>query len=126
MKKEQVKRKKRGSRAKQQSGKAPKIVETPRDKPTKNTKNIIHKTSQAPVKKDSRKKRGETSSFIKTFQAISQFVREARMELKKVKWPTRKELMAVTMMVIILVIVVSLYLGVVDYGLIKLIKNLVG
>jgi preprotein translocase subunit SecE len=126
MKKEQVKRKKRGNRAKQQSGKAPKIVATPREKTTKNTKNINRKPSQTPVKKDSRKKRGETGSFIKTFQSISQFFREARMELKKVKWPTRKELMAVTMMVIILVIVVSLYLGVLDYGLIKLIKNLVG
>ena len=126
MKKEQVKRKKRGNRAKQQTSKEPKIVATPRDKNPKNNKNINRKSSQAPVKKESRKRRGETGSFIKAFQAISQFFREARMELKKVKWPTRKELMAVTMMVIILVIVVSLYLGVLDYGLIKLIKNLVG
>jgi preprotein translocase subunit SecE len=126
MKKEQVKRKKKGNRNKQQSGQAPKIVPTPRDKSTKNNKNIIRKTSQTPVKKDGRKKRGESSSFVKAFQAINQFFREARMELKKVKWPTRKELMAVTMMVILLVIVVSLYLGILDYGLIKLIKNLVG
>jgi len=125
MKKEQVKRKKRGNRAKQQTSKAAKIVTTPRDKSTKND-NINRKSSQAPVKKESRKKRGETGSFIKAFQAISQFFREAKIELKKVKWPTRKELMAVTMMVIILVIVVSLYLGVLDYGFIKLIKNLVG
>lgn len=125
MKKEQAKRKKRGNRAKQQTSKAAKIVTTPGDKGTKNN-NINRKPSQAPVKKESRKKRGETGSFIKAFQAISQFFREAKIELKKVKWPTRKELMAVTMMVIILVIVVSLYLGVLDYGFIKLIKNLVG
>lgn len=125
MKKEQVKRKKRGNRAKQQTSKAAKIVTTPGDKGTKNN-NINRKPSQVPVKKESRKKRGETGSFIKAFQAISQFFREAKIELKKVKWPTRKELMAVTMMVIILVIVVSLYLGVLDYGFIKLIKNLVG
>lgn len=126
MKKEQVKRKKRGNRAKQQSGKAPKIVATQKDKTAKSTKSISRKPPQTPVKKDSHKKKGEANSFIKTFQAIILFFREARMELKKVKWPTRKELMAVTMMVIILVIVVSLYLGVIDYGLIKLIKNLVG
>ena len=120
-----MKRKKRGNRAKQQTSKAAKIAATPRDKSTKNN-NINRKSSQVPVKKESRKRRGETGSFIKTFQAISQFFREARIELKKVKWPTRKELMAVTMMVIILVIVVSLYLGVLDYGFIKLIKNLVG
>jgi preprotein translocase subunit SecE len=126
MKKEQVKRKKKGNRAKQQSSKAAKIVATARDKSTKDNNSIDRKSSQVPVKKESRKRRGETGSFIKTFQAIGQFFREARIELKKVKWPTRKELMAATIMVIILVIVVSLYLGVLDYGLIKLIKNLVG
>ena len=121
-----MKRKKRGNRAKQQNSKAAKIEATPRDKSTKNNNIINRKPSQAPVKKESRKRRGETGSFIKAFQAISQFFREARIELKKVKWPTRKELMAVTMMVIILIIVVGLYLGVLDYGFIKLIKNLVG
>ena len=121
-----MKRKKRGNRAKQQTGKAAKIAATPRDKGTKDNNSINRKSSQAPVKKENRKRKEETGSFSKAFQAIGQFFREARIELKKVKWPTRKELMAVTMMVIILVIVVGLYLGVLDYGFIKLIKNLVG
>jgi len=126
MKKEQVKRKKRGNRVKQQSRKASKIVAISKDKPTKDNKNGVSKSSQIPVKKENRKKRGETGSLVKIFQTTKQFFREARMELKKVKWPTRKELMAVTMMVIILVVIVSLYLGILDYGLIKLIKSLVG
>ena len=57
---------------------------------------------------------------------VAQFLREAKIELKKVKWPTRKELLASTTMVLFLVIVVSLYLGLVDFGLIKIIKNIVG
>ena len=48
------------------------------------------------------------------------------MELKKVKWPTRKELLASTAVVIVLVLVVSFFLGIVDFGLIKIIKNIVG
>lgn len=127
MKKEQVKRKKRGNRTKQQDGNAPKAVTPPKDKTVKSPKNISRKSSPTAVnKREGYKKKGETSSFFKIFQGISQFFREARMELKKVKWPTRKELMAVTVMVIILVLVVSIYLGILDYGLIKLIKHLIG
>ena len=55
-----------------------------------------------------------------------QFLREARMELKKVKWPTRKELLASTAVVIVLVLIVSLFLGLIDFGLIKILKIIVG
>lgn len=48
------------------------------------------------------------------------------MELKKVKWPTRKELLASTAVVIVLTLIVALFLGLVDFGLIKIIKNIVG
>jgi len=128
MKKEQVKKKKRGSRNKQQNAKIPpkEVDTTPKIKSAKGSKSISRKSVPAPARKDNYKKKGDPNSLIKSFRSVSQFFREARMELKKVKWPTRKELMAVTVMVVILVIVVSLYLGILDYGLIKLIKNLVG
>ena len=48
------------------------------------------------------------------------------MELKKVKWPTRKELLASTVVVIVLTLFVALYLGLIDFGLIKIIKRIVG
>ncbi|OPX37058.1 MAG: preprotein translocase subunit SecE [Desulfobacteraceae bacterium 4484_190.2] len=57
---------------------------------------------------------------------VSQFFREAKMELKKVKWPTRKELLASTAVVIVLTLFISLFLGLVDFGLIKILKNVVG
>ena len=53
-------------------------------------------------------------------------MKEARFELKKVKWPTRKELLASTAVVIVLVLVVAFFLGLIDFGLIKIIKNIVG
>ena len=44
------------------------------------------------------------------------------MELKKVAWPTRKEVIATTLAVMALVIVMVLYLGAVDFGLAKLVQ----
>jgi preprotein translocase subunit SecE len=55
-----------------------------------------------------------------------QFLREAKTELKKVKWPTRKELLASTAVVIVLTLAIAFFLGLVDFGLIKLIKTIVG
>ncbi|MCK5915986.1 MAG: preprotein translocase subunit SecE [Deltaproteobacteria bacterium] len=42
--------------------------------------------------------------------------------MKKVTWPTRKATVGLTWVVLIVVLVISLYLGVVDLGLSKLIK----
>jgi len=52
----------------------------------------------------------------------TQFLREVKIELKKVTWPSKKETMASTAVVIILVIIVSAFLGVVDFGLSSLIR----
>ena len=80
-----------------------------------------------PVTRREPEKRAEAKANIRGYlNTATQFLREAKMELKKVKWPTRKELLASTAMVIFLVLVVSLYLGVIDFGLIKIIKNIVG
>ena len=51
-----------------------------------------------------------------------QFLREVKIELKKVTWPSKKEAMASTVVVIILVFIVSAFLGLVDVGLSSLIR----
>ena len=53
---------------------------------------------------------------------FSQYLRESRLELKKVVWPTRKEVLATTLAVLALVSVMCLYLGLVDFGLSKLMQ----
>jgi preprotein translocase subunit SecE len=79
------------------------------------------------VPKKEPERRGEgKKSAAKYFQVAVQFLKESKMELKKVKWPTRKELLASTAVVIALVIIVSFFLGLIDLGLIKIIKNIVG
>ncbi|HIJ56340.1 MAG TPA: preprotein translocase subunit SecE [Deltaproteobacteria bacterium] len=51
-----------------------------------------------------------------------QFLREVKVELKKVTWPSRKQTLGSTLVVIILVMVISLFLGVVDIGLSGIIR----
>ncbi|MDD5712376.1 MAG: preprotein translocase subunit SecE [Smithellaceae bacterium] len=59
-------------------------------------------------------------------EKIREFLIEARTELKKVTWPTPKQTMASTSVVIIVVIVISIFLGLVDFGLTKTIKLILG
>ena len=84
------------------------------------------KASLAVTKKEPEKRGEGKGSAGKYFHGAVQFLKESKMELKKVKWPTRKELLASTAVVIALVIIVSFFLGLIDLGLIKIIKNIVG
>ncbi len=56
------------------------------------------------------------------WETILQFFREVRVETKKVTWPSRKETIASTSVVLITVFIVGLYLGLVDLGLSRLIR----
>jgi preprotein translocase subunit SecE len=59
-------------------------------------------------------------------QKIIQFLNEAKAELKKVTWPTPKQTLASTAVVIIIVFIIAIYLGIIDYGLAKLVKFILG
>lgn len=59
-------------------------------------------------------------------QKALQFLSEAKAELKKVTWPAPKQTMASTLVVIIVVFIVAIYLGIIDFGLAKLIKLILG
>lgn len=51
-----------------------------------------------------------------------QFFREVKIELKKISWPLRKETIASTSVVLIIVLIISFFLGFVDLGLSRMIK----
>ncbi|MCG6973402.1 MAG: preprotein translocase subunit SecE [Desulfobacterales bacterium] len=51
-----------------------------------------------------------------------QFLREVKIELKKVVWPTRKQTIGSTVVVLILTIIVALFLGLIDMGLSGIIR----
>jgi preprotein translocase subunit SecE len=126
MKKRTKKRKKRGARKKTQTPSKPSTVFKSDAESIPARQEARPKPYQAIQKRESEKRVKERVSVFRYFGVASQFLRESKTELKKVKWPTRKELLASTAMVIFLVIVVSFFLGIIDFGLIKIIKNLVG
>jgi len=57
-------------------------------------------------------------------RAAWEFAKVSRQELRKVVWPTRKETMQVTLVVFGLVVLVALFLWVVDWGLLKIMRVL--
>ena len=57
-------------------------------------------------------------------QRARQFLKEVLVETKKVTWPTRRETIAHTSMVIVTVILVALFLGVVDAGLQRIMRSI--
>jgi len=80
-----------------------------------------------PLKKDAIKKVEDNVFAPKRYFIVArQFLADAKVELKKVTWPTRKELLSTTAVVIIVVLIIALFLGVVDLGLVKIIKNVIG
>ena len=56
------------------------------------------------------------------FGKTAQFLREVKVELKKVTWPSRKQTIGSTAVVIALVMIISLFLGIVDFGISSLIR----
>ena len=126
MKKRTKKRKKRGTRRKTQAPSKPSTVSKPDVESTPVTQETKPKPYQAIPKREPEKRAKERRSVLRYFGVASQFLRESKSELKKVKWPTKKELLASTTMVIILVLIVALYLGLVDIGLMEIINRIVG
>jgi preprotein translocase subunit SecE len=56
------------------------------------------------------------------FKRIKEFFREVKVEIKKVVFPSKDELIGSTWVVIITVLVISLFLGIVDISLAKLVE----
>jgi preprotein translocase subunit SecE len=61
----------------------------------------------------------------KYVDASVQFLREVRVELRKVTWPSRKQTVGSTVVVIVLVLLISAFLGLVDMGLSGLINMVI-
>lgn len=59
-------------------------------------------------------------------QKITAFFDSVKVELSKVTWPTRQETVATTGVVVMIVLLVSLYLGACDLVLAKLIRTILG
>ena len=57
------------------------------------------------------------------FKKASQFLKEVKVELKKVVWPSRKETMGTTAVVLVVIMIIAFFLSIVDIGLSRLIRT---
>lgn len=59
--------------------------------------------------------------FVQKIVAFKDYLELSRLELRKVSWPSPKEIKVTSFAVLIFVVVMSVFLGLVDLGLSKLI-----
>jgi len=59
-------------------------------------------------------------------QKVKPFLESVKIELGKVTWPTRKETVATTGVVVIIIFLISIYLGACDLVLAKLMRLILG
>lgn len=120
------KKKKKGTKKSNHPAPEPKPVSKTGMVPAIDEKDEKSRTRQVVPKKTAEKKQERSNKLAEYTGIAIQFLRDARTELKKVKWPTRKELIASTVIVIVLVLAVAIFLGLIDFGLMKAIKGIVG
>jgi len=81
-----------------------------------------NKKSQAVTSKRSSAISQPSGKLQGYFEKTKQFFREVKIELKKVTWPSRNQTIGSTVVVILLVMIISLFLGMVDIGLSNLVR----
>lgn len=88
------------------------------------------KSAQAPPgkKSEAQKKSVKKSdeSRMAWLERFQQYLREVSYELRKVVWPSRKETIGTTSVVLIIVLICGVYLGIIDYLLSLLVGRLLG
>jgi preprotein translocase subunit SecE len=88
-------------------------------------KEIVAKKKSGPVVKKTTApvpKAAVTAHEKNFLQKTMQFLREVKTELKKVTWPSRKQTLGSTLVVMVLVLIIAFFLGAVDIGLSSLVK----
>ncbi len=86
------------------------------------SKNAVAKQAAASLKPASAKRKTEPGKIKILVDKCVQFLREVKVELKKVAWPSRKQTIGSTIVVLILVVLISFFLGVADVGLAGVIR----
>ena len=59
-------------------------------------------------------------------QRLIRFLREVWIELQKVAWPTWSELKGSTVVVLVAVVLIAIFIGIVDFGLAKIVGIVFG
>ncbi len=62
--------------------------------------------------------------FKEKFEPVKQYFRDVYTEAKRVTWPSKKDALKGTYVVLITVVIAAVFLGIVDVGLAKIIQAL--
>ena len=129
-----LQRKKAAKDKKKQRQGTPGTIATQSSKPasSKNTSSVVV-SPKALMKGTVLSKKAPTVTrsvpLIKRLSYVEQgiqFLREVKAELKKVTWSTRKQTIGSTVVVLILVMIISFFLGLVDIGLSNIVRLVLG
>jgi preprotein translocase subunit SecE len=94
--------------------------DTAEDTPVKSRKKVTAGASAGAVARSRSKEDGKGASiFSRTFGRLARFIREIVAELQKVIWPTRKELLTYTTVVVVFVAVMMTFVSLLDLGFAK-------
>ncbi len=85
-----------------------------------------NKAKNAKAAKGSKARAAVPSTPASWWESSVQFLREVKTELKKVTWPNKRQVVSSTAVVLVLVGIVSLLLGFVDFILARLVRLVVG
>jgi len=88
-----------------------------------------NKTVKQPIKGKARAlaaQAGSGGGAASWWETSVQFLREVKTELKKVAWPNKRQTIQSTGVVLVLVGIVSVFLGLVDLVLARLVRLVVG
>ncbi len=67
-----------------------------------------------------------TQSAVSSLKSLRSYLKEVVYELRKVVWPSKKQTVGTTAVVIIVVMIFGIYLGIIDSILSWIIRHLVG
>ncbi len=99
-----------------------KVKTKPKEASAGGSRSQVVKMRPAKTKVSWFKKVPPVKSYV---NSVKQFLSEVVSELKKVTWPNRKETLGTTGVVLILVIIISIFLGMVDFGLARLVRRFI-
>ena len=98
------------------NGKAQPGKGTPAGKPARNTGTASKRADGKPARGKTQAKAKARASSGKSGEkrSLGKFLREVRIELRKVTWPTRKDLVQSTIVVLVAVSIATVYVFVLD------------
>ncbi len=91
----------------------------------KNAEASVKEETKKAKKKDKSNKNGEEKK-PGFFARIAKWFKDLKIEFKNVTWPTRKTVMINSSIVLSVIIVASIFVGLLDMGLVELMKFLIG